>query len=226
MEEIELPVQKVDIIISEWMGYFLLYESMLDSVIWARDHYLVPGGLILPDYVSLSMVAIEDSEYKKEKFEFWNNVYGVNMGCIKDIAMSEPLVDYVEKKLVRSVPFKFFELDLYKAKVSDLSFAHKYKLQITQNDNIHALVCWFDAYFTRLENPINLSTSVFSTATHWKQTVFYLHEPIKVQKGKFLEGSIAVKRSIKNFRDLDIKISFHYDDGTTKADACHMYKLG
>jgi hypothetical protein len=26
------------------MGYFLLYESMLDSVIWARDKYLAPGG--------------------------------------------------------------------------------------------------------------------------------------------------------------------------------------
>ena len=49
MEEIELPVEKVDIIISEWMGYFLLYESMLDVVLWARDKYLVPGGLILPD---------------------------------------------------------------------------------------------------------------------------------------------------------------------------------
>ena len=40
MEEIVLPVEKVDIIISEWMGYFLLYESMLDSVLWARDKYL------------------------------------------------------------------------------------------------------------------------------------------------------------------------------------------
>jgi hypothetical protein len=34
----------VDIIISEWMGYFLLYESMLDTVIWARDKWLKPGG--------------------------------------------------------------------------------------------------------------------------------------------------------------------------------------
>ena len=49
MEEIVLPVEKVDIIISEWMGYFLLYESMLDSVLWARDKYLVPGGKMLPD---------------------------------------------------------------------------------------------------------------------------------------------------------------------------------
>jgi hypothetical protein len=30
IETIELP-EKVDIIISEWMGYFLLRESMLDS---------------------------------------------------------------------------------------------------------------------------------------------------------------------------------------------------
>lgn len=41
MEEVELPVEKVDIIISEWMGYFLFYESMLDTVIYARDKWLV-----------------------------------------------------------------------------------------------------------------------------------------------------------------------------------------
>ncbi|CAH0491884.1 unnamed protein product [Peronospora farinosa] len=37
MEELTLLVDKVDIIISEWMGYFLLYESMLDTVLYARD---------------------------------------------------------------------------------------------------------------------------------------------------------------------------------------------
>lgn len=49
MEEVVLPVDKVDIIISEWMGYFLLYESMLDTVLVARDKYLVSklrGGWI------------------------------------------------------------------------------------------------------------------------------------------------------------------------------------
>ena len=38
-------------IISEWMGYFLLYESMLDCVLDARDKYLAPGGLLFPDKV-------------------------------------------------------------------------------------------------------------------------------------------------------------------------------
>ena len=41
VEEVELPVEKVDIIISEWMGYCLFYESMLATVIFARDKWLV-----------------------------------------------------------------------------------------------------------------------------------------------------------------------------------------
>ena len=36
----------VDVIISEWMGYFLVRESMFDSVILARDKWLKPGGLM------------------------------------------------------------------------------------------------------------------------------------------------------------------------------------
>ncbi len=59
-----LPVDKVDIIISEWMGYFLFYESMLDTVIYARDKWLVPGGIVMPDKATLSLCAIEDGEYK------------------------------------------------------------------------------------------------------------------------------------------------------------------
>jgi protein arginine N-methyltransferase 1 len=67
MEEVELPFPKVDIIISEWMGYFLLYESMLDTVLYARDKYLAPGGLIFPDKATIFMAGIEDGEYKEEK---------------------------------------------------------------------------------------------------------------------------------------------------------------
>jgi hypothetical protein len=36
MEDIELP-EKVDLIISEWMGFYLFHETMLPSVLYARD---------------------------------------------------------------------------------------------------------------------------------------------------------------------------------------------
>lgn len=67
LEEAELPIGQFDIIISEWMGYFLLYESMLDTVLLARDKYLKPDGLIFPDSATLYMAAIEDQDYKEEK---------------------------------------------------------------------------------------------------------------------------------------------------------------
>lgn len=45
VEEVTLPdgIDKVDIIISEWMGYCLFYESMLNTVLVARDKWLVSG---------------------------------------------------------------------------------------------------------------------------------------------------------------------------------------
>ncbi|KVI01228.1 Protein arginine N-methyltransferase [Cynara cardunculus var. scolymus] len=69
IEEINLPVPQVDIIISEWMGYFLLYENMLNTVLYARDKWLVSNGIVLPDNASLYLTAIEDAEYKEDKIE-------------------------------------------------------------------------------------------------------------------------------------------------------------
>jgi type I protein arginine methyltransferase len=103
------------------MGYFLLYESMLDTVLLARDKYLKKGGLIFPDTTTLFLAAIEDQEYKEEKINcmlslllqksaldtfltVWDNVYGFDYSCIKDIALREPLVDTVELKAIVTDP--------------------------------------------------------------------------------------------------------------------------
>ena len=40
VEDVVLPVAHVDVIVSEWMGFYLLHESMLDSVLSARDRFL------------------------------------------------------------------------------------------------------------------------------------------------------------------------------------------
>jgi predicted RNA methylase len=61
VEEIDLPVAEVDIIISEWMGYFLLYESMLDTVLFARDKWLKKDtGIIMPDKFHINMAGFRD----------------------------------------------------------------------------------------------------------------------------------------------------------------------
>lgn len=54
VEEVELPVERVDIIISEWMGYCLFYESMLNTVIYARDKWLVRTRDVSSLYLTLT----------------------------------------------------------------------------------------------------------------------------------------------------------------------------
>ena len=54
MELPEGAPEKVDVIISEWMGYFLFYESMLPTLIYARDKWLVCPLLSFPLPSSLS----------------------------------------------------------------------------------------------------------------------------------------------------------------------------
>jgi protein arginine N-methyltransferase 3 len=78
VEEIVLPdgVQHVDIIISEWMGYALLYESMLDSVLRARDRFLKPGGVMAPSQCQMMLALCDASEVSKDRVDFWNDVYG------------------------------------------------------------------------------------------------------------------------------------------------------
>ena len=110
IEEIVLPVEKVDIICSEWMGYFLLYESMLDTVLFARDKWLVKDGLVFPDKATMYICGLEDAAVRRDRIEFWDDVYGFDMTPLKEIALHEPVVDVVDAKV--SPVFRVLMLEL------------------------------------------------------------------------------------------------------------------
>jgi type I protein arginine methyltransferase len=78
VEQIQLPddIKQVDIIISEWMGYALLYESMLDSVLHARDRFLRPGGVMAPSQTRMLLGLCDASDIYKERVAFWSDIYG------------------------------------------------------------------------------------------------------------------------------------------------------
>lgn len=107
----------------------------------------------------------------------------------------------------------------------DLEYANQYMLTVTRRDQIHAFVAWFDAHFEGMANNVVLSTSPFRRYTHWKQTVFYLDGVIDAEEGEVLRGSIAVRKSKTNFRELDIKISCHFRGTHTENNSVQMYKL-
>ena len=243
MEDVQLPFPKVDIILSEWMGYFLLYESMLDTVLYARDKYLVPGGLIFPDKATIFMAAIEDGDYKDEKIGcmlcypqsksavlislVWDNVYGFDYTPLKYAALTEPLVDTVEMKACVTDPTMAFTVDLYNVSSKDLSFSAPFTLDCRRSDFIHALIAWFDIEFTACHKPIKFSTGPHTRYTHWKQTVFYLREVLTVEEGEQVQCILSSKPNAKKRRDLDIAIEYTLvtEDPMRKAQGMCEYKM-
>eukprot|EP01113_Clastostelium_recurvatum_P027269 TRINITY_DN3284_c0_g1_i1.p1 TRINITY_DN3284_c0_g1~~TRINITY_DN3284_c0_g1_i1.p1 ORF type:complete len:348 (-),score=99.46 TRINITY_DN3284_c0_g1_i1:43-1053(-) len=217
VEEIDLPVDKVDIIISEWMGYFLLYESMLNTVLYARDKWLAPGGLIFPDKATLYLCGIEDADYKEDKINFWNNVYGFDMSSIRSLAMAEPLVDVVEQHQAMTNVAALRKINIMDVKVEDLSFFSDFVLTARRDDFCHALVSWFDIEFTFCHKPIKFSTSPHSKYTHWKQTVMYLNEVLSMREGEEMRGRLTVVPNAKNPRDLDIDLEYTFNGTNQQA---------
>ncbi|PKI62046.1 hypothetical protein CRG98_017419 [Punica granatum] len=231
VEEIDLPVAKVDIIISEWMGYFLLFENMLNTVLYARDKWLNNDGLVLPDKASLYLTAIEDAEYKDDKIEFWNSVYGFDMSCIKKQAIMEPLVDTVDQNQIVTNSQLLKTMDISKMTPGDASFTAPFKLVAERDDYIHALVAYFDVSFTKCHKLTGFSTgiSVFlrprSRATHWKQTVLYLEDVITICEGETIVGSMTVAPNKKNPRDVDIKLKYSFNGRRCSVSRVQFYKM-
>jgi len=224
VEEVELPC-KVDIIISEWMGYFLLYESMLDTVLYARDKWLVEGGGLFPDKATLFLCAIEDAEYREDKINFWNNVYGFDMSCIKELALIEPLVDVCDPQQVITNSCPVLNIDLYTVKKEQLDFSAPFKFNVNRDDYCHALVAYFTVEFSRSHTKLMFSTGPKSEYTHWKQTVFYLDEPMTVTQGETITGTITVNRNQKNPRDIDIHLQSKLDGKAGSFNNDKHYRL-
>lgn len=232
MEEIELPVPKVDIIISEWMGYFLLYESMLDSVLWARDKYLNKGGKMFPDRAIIYAAAMEDEGEKRRRAAFWKNQYGVDMSVMTNVVLKEPCIDYLNAfsddfcyNMIVSEKCKIIDFDLVNMKKEDVNFAATYHLNINKDSTASALITWFDCHFSNVKKPVILSTSPFEPYTHWKNTIFYIDKACHVKHGDKLKGSIAVRQSKENHRELDVKISYHLNTAPQEQGQVQLYKV-
>ncbi|XP_053259252.1 protein arginine N-methyltransferase 8-like [Podarcis raffonei] len=200
-------------------------ESKYYKIYFPIIHQQKPGGLMFPDRAALYVVAIEDRQYKDFKIHWWENVYGFDMTCIRDVAMKEPLVDIVDPKQVVTNACLIKEVDIYTVKTEDLVFTSAFCLQIQRNDYIHALVTYFNIEFTKCHKKIGFSTAPDAPYTHWKQTVFYLEDYLTVRRGEELYGSISIKPNEKNVRDLDFTVDLDFKGQLCEISVSNSYKM-
>lgn len=198
---------KVDIIISEWMGYFLVYESMLNSVLYARDKFGAPDVKLFPSHANMFVSGVTDNQYINDRFNVWNNVEGFDFSYCRRLSFIEPLVDSVEPSQIKTTCEKFIGFDLGKVTEAELSFDAKTTITATKDDTIHALEVHFNTPFLAGHEAVILETAPWTIQTHWRQSVLYLINFLKVAKGDKIDVRIKCSPNVGNPRDLDIQVT-------------------
>ncbi|KAK0185705.1 S-adenosyl-L-methionine-dependent methyltransferase [Armillaria mellea] len=161
IEDLTIP-EKVDIIISEWMGYALLYESMLDSVLSARDRFLRPGGIMAPSQCKMMLGLCDAGEILKDRVTFWNDVYGFDLSAMADDMFDEAIIDVVGPETIISTPCTIKDLYLGNISTRQLNFSSPFTLvsRADRRTKVTAFVLYFDTFFTKTGKPVSPSTQV------------------------------------------------------------------
>ncbi|KAK9820088.1 hypothetical protein WJX72_006017 [[Myrmecia] bisecta] len=235
IETVEVP-EKVDIIISEWMGYFLLRESMLDSVLVARNRFLKPGGALYPSHARMFFQPMRSNSSHQRTAEFqrsmegWaeftqemRNYYDVSMDCLNDSFREEQKEYYMQTTAWADVhpgqllgPAACFkEYDLATVTLEELAapLQESFTMQVMDGGPVEGFVGYFDVHFRgSKENPtdfpVQLSTAPDPTgATHWGQQSFSLWPPVQCAPGDSIVGQISVTRKKNNHRLMEVEVS-------------------
>jgi type I protein arginine methyltransferase len=187
-EEVELPEQ-VDIVISEWMGYFLLRESMLDSVIKARDKWMKPGGSMYPSHARMLLAPIRSNVGRKkqddmgESAEGWAEFceqtsarFGVDMSSLTGSYAEEQRQYFLQTSAWSDIspdqllgaPAVLATYDLNKVTLADIQRpTASFELLVEEagaTGGVDGLAGWFDVDFRGSEQnpapePVTLDTS-------------------------------------------------------------------
>ncbi|KAJ0977761.1 hypothetical protein J5N97_013235 [Dioscorea zingiberensis] len=236
MEDVALP-EKVDVIISEWMGYFLLRESMFDSVICARDRWLKPDGVMYPSHArmwigpirsGLSEQKLIDLESAMSDWHYFvdetERQYGVNMSVLTKPFHEENEKYYLKTSLwsnlhpnqVIGAPAIIKEIDCLTATIDEIrEVIAKFSLRINlDRTRLSGFAGWFDVHFRGSDqNPaatqVELNTAPSEdNPTHWGQQMFLLHPPIRVNDGDDVSISFSMSRSKQNHRLMDVEFTY------------------
>ena len=139
---------KVDVLVSEWMGYFLLYENMLPSVLVARDRYLnKETGVLAPNRMTMHLAAFSSAPLLQTKLKFWDSVHGFDMTSMTTGLLDEAFVDVLDAKEIVSDSYIFADLDLPSLPVKQPEPSSEFELTVDSDADVHGFISWFDTFF-------------------------------------------------------------------------------
>ncbi|GBC07493.1 hypothetical protein RclHR1_00750027 [Rhizophagus clarus] len=230
IEQQNLPIPQVDTIISEPIGVLLIHERMLESYLYARDHYLKPGGTLFPSTGSIFLAPFTDAGLWSEtmgKARFWEqqSFYGVDLTAVyadaKDEMFGMPVVGgFDPRTLIAPANPGGYIVDFYTITLEELrDFTIPFIWQASYTGIIHGIAGWFDLQFSppatiQNGNPITMTTNPTAERTHWQQVRFLLKEPLAVNAGQTIQG--WMRCVVNEMRSYTIEAELLLNDGTSQ----------
>lgn len=229
-EDIELP-QLVDVLVSEWMGNCLLFEFMLESVLVARDRWLRDGGVMWPSSATLTLVPCQADGYYAEKMAFWEQPYGLDFTPLQPLAHQEfftkPKFSHlIDPNDCLATSCDVISLNMYTLQVSDLEeMKSQFHFCVEKSGVFHGFTAWFTVQFESLEAGgafVELNTGPNSEPTHWKQTLFMLDQPVSVDTGNFISGTIILHRNPIWRRHMTVTLQWNINSSSEETNNCQV----
>jgi len=216
--DVQLPDGvEADVLISEWMGFYLLHESMLDAVVTARDRLLRSGGAVFPSTATLYACPVSVKEYCAENFDFWQDVCGFDFSeagsLMRQKCLKSPEVMTVSEKSLLAEPQQLLTIDLQYVEASDVSTVMaSLDFTVQRNDLMHGFALWFDVQFESCRSSLTLDTSPSAAPTHWQQTVVLLPDTLLVNRDSLVQCRMTLQQAADNHRRYNITIEMLEDD--------------
>ena len=177
------PPERVDVIVSEWLGGFGIDEGMLVPVIAARDRWLKPGGVMIPRSVTAWAALVHD-RYLGETVEFLrDNPYGLDLEDLVEKTVNEISYSGGFRHLAagdrRSEPSRLWTTNVGMIPLERAQRPHEAEtlLPVHHHGTANALALWFSA---ELAPGISLSVGPGDPPTHWGMTTAPLHRPVEL----------------------------------------------
>jgi predicted RNA methylase len=184
LEDAAVP-ERVDVIVSEWMGGFGVDENMLAPLVMARDRWLKPGGKIVPGRVTASLAPASLPEFE-EAMAYWNSrPHGVDMSVIAEMTAHEAF--HTQSRLTPdaliAAPQAMWSHDPYTCSLAeaDQPFTAKLTFEAARAGMLSGFAAWFTA---EMGDGDTLTNAVGVPDTHWGRTWFPLDRAIEVAAGE------------------------------------------
>ena len=199
VEDLELAEPLVDVIVSEWMGSFAFFESMLESVLIARDRFLASDGEMLPSSVELFAAP---ALYGNPDSAFWANIDGFDYSHVSkhllDSKKSQPLhSEQIQPSQLASVGQRLVSHNLSEMQLSDLENVvplNTLEFKSLKKSAIDSICVYFAVQFP--DGKTELSTAP-GCDTHWNQELLLLDETIEniKEESDLISLSISIRRN-------------------------------